>query len=203
VQGIRDVLGLPADVPIAPNSIRHVKMGTTVATNALLERKGDRTLFVTSHGFADALRIGYQNRPRLFDREIVLPEMLYEKVLEAHERVSATGEVLVPLNREKLRLGLQAVYDSGIRAVAVAFIHGYRFNEHELIAGEICRQIGFTQISLSHVASPLIKLVSRGDTTVVDAYLSPILRRYVQQVADELGIGDGVNNRQSPQLMFM
>ena len=203
VQGIRDVLGLKPEEPIAPHTIKHVKMGTTVATNALLERKGDRTLFVTSCGFADALRIGYQNRPRLFDREIVLPELLYEKVIEADERVSATGEVLIPLNKEKLKCELQAHYDTGIRAVAIAFVHGYRFNEHESIAGNICRQIGFTQVSLSHKVSPLIKLVSRGDTTVVDAYLSPILRRYVQQVADELGIEDGVKNERSPQLMFM
>jgi 5-oxoprolinase (ATP-hydrolysing) len=203
VQGIRDVLGLAADEIITANRIRHVKMGTTVATNALLERKGDRTLFVTSRGFADALRIGYQNRPRLFDREIVLPELLYERVLEADERVSATGEVLIPLDVEKLRLGLQSAYEAGIRAVAIVFIHGYRFKEHELIAGEICKQIGFTQISLSHVASPLIKLVSRGDTTVMDAYLSPILRRYVQQVANELGIANGKGDEQRPQLMFM
>ncbi len=203
VQGIRDVLGLKPEAAIAPNTIKHVKMGTTVATNALLERKGDRTLFVTTNGFADALRIGYQNRPRLFDREIVLPELLYEKVIEVDERVSASGEILIPLNKEKLMRELQAVYDTGIRAVAIAFVHGYRFNEHELMAGSICRQIGFTQISLSHKVSPLIKLVSRGDTTVVDAYLSPILRRYVQQVADELGIEDGVKNAQSPQLMFM
>ena len=203
VQGIRDVLGLAPGAPITPNTIKHVKMGTTVATNALLERKGDRTLFVTSCGFADALRIGYQNRPRLFDREIVLPELLYEKVIEADERVSATGEVLIPLNEEKLKCELQAQYDTGIRAVAIAFVHGYRFKEHESIAGNICRQIGFTQISLSHKVSPLIKLVSRGDTTVVDAYLSPILRRYVQQVADELAIEDGVKNERNPQLMFM
>jgi len=203
VQGIRDVLGLEPGAPIPSNTIRHVKMGTTVATNALLERKGDRTLFVTSRGFADALRIGYQNRPRLFDREIVLPELLYEEVIEVDERVSATGEVLIALDKEMLRRELQANYDTGIRAVAIAFIHAYRFHKHELIAGEICRQIGFTQISLSHKVSPLIKLVSRGDTTVVDAYLSPILRRYVQQVADELGIKDRVKNEQRPQLMFM
>jgi 5-oxoprolinase (ATP-hydrolysing) len=154
VQGIRDVLDLAPEAPITPNTIKHVKMGTTVATNALLERKGDRTLFVTSRGFADALRIGYQNRPRLFDREIVLPELLYEKVMEVDERVSVTGEVLIPLNKEKLKRELQALYDTGIRAVAIAFIHGYRFKDHELIAGEICRQIGFTQISLSHKVSP-------------------------------------------------
>ncbi len=203
VQGIRDLLGLEAGAPIPPNTIEHVKMGTTVATNALLERKGDRTVFVTSKGFGDALRIAYQNRPRLFDREIVLHELLYEKAIEVDERVSAFGEVLTPLNKEQVKADLQAVFDTGIRAVAIAFIHGYRYTAHECCAGEICKEIGFTQISLSHEASPLIKLVSRGDTTVVDAYLSPILRRYVQQVADELGIGDGEKNDNSPRLMLM
>jgi 5-oxoprolinase (ATP-hydrolysing) len=203
VQGIRDVLGLEQGEAIPANTIKHVKMGTTVATNALLERKGDRTLFVTSKGFGDALRIGYQNRPRLFDREIILPDLLYEKVIEVDERVSASGEVLRPLDEQKVRTVLQAAYDTGIRAVAVAFIHGYRYQSHESIVGGICEQIGFTQISLSHRVSPLIKLVSRGDTTVVDAYLSPILRRYVEQVADELGIEDQSGNGQAPQLMFM
>jgi 5-oxoprolinase (ATP-hydrolysing) len=203
VQGIRDLLGLEPGVPIPPDAIKHVKMGTTVATNALLERKGDRTLFVTSKGFGDALRIGYQNRPRLFDREIILPELLYEAVIEVDERVSAFGEVLIPLDEEQVRADLQAVFDTGIQAVAIAFIHGYRYKAHEIAVGRICEEIGFTQISLSHQASPLIKLVSRGDTTVVDAYLSPILRRYVQQVADELGIEDGVQNEHVPRLMFM
>jgi 5-oxoprolinase (ATP-hydrolysing) len=203
VQGIRDVLGLEAGEPIPPNTIKHVKMGTTVATNALLERKGDRTLFVTSKGFGDALRIGYQNRPRLFDREIILPELLYEKVIEVDERVSAFGEILTPLGQEQVKADLQAAFDTGIRSVAIAFIHAYRFGAHEAIVGNLCEEIGFTQISISHKTSPLIKLVSRGDTTVVDAYLSPILRRYVRQVADELGIDERVDNPHSPKLMFM
>ena len=199
VQGIRDLLGLEAGAPIPPNTLEHVKMGTTVATNALLERKGDRTLFVTTKGFGDILRIGYQARPDLFALNVVLPEMLYERVIEVDERVDAQGAVLTPLDEERVQADLQEAFDSGIRAVAVAFMHGYRHHDHELRAGELCRRVGFTQISLSHQASPLVKLVSRGDTTVVDAYLSPILRRYVQQVADELG----VEGSDGPQLMFM
>ena len=199
VQGIRDVLGLAPGGDIPPDTIEHVKMGTTVATNALLERKGERTLFVTTRGFGDALRIGYQNRPRLFDLHIVLPGLLYERVIEVDERVDAGGEVLRPLDEDRVRADLQAAFDTGIRVVAVAFIHGYRHRDHEKRVGQICKEIGFTQVSLSHEVSPLVKLVARADTTVVDAYLSPILRRYVQQVADELGIGDGAG----PRLMFM
>ena len=199
VQGIRDLLGLEPGAGIPRDTIRHVKMGTTVATNALLERKGERTLFVTTRGFGDALRIGYQNRPRLFDLNIVLPSLLYEQVIEVDERVGACGEVLSPLDEDRVRADLRTVFDTGIRAVAVAFMHGYRYRDHELRVGEICKQVGFTQVSLSHEVSPLVKLVSRGDTTVVDAYLSPILRRYVQQVAAELGSeGEG-----GPRLMFM
>ena len=199
VQGIRDLLGLAPGAAIPPHTIEHVKMGTTVATNALLERKGDRTVFVTTRGFGDALRIGYQDRPRLFDLQIVLPSLLYEQVIEADERIDAHGKVLRPLDEGRVRADLQAAYDTGIRSVAVAFIHGYRHRDHELRVGEISRQIGFTRVSLSHEASPLVKLVSRADTTVVDAYLSPILRRYVRQVADELGMDDDGG----PRLMFM
>ena len=199
VQGIRHILGLAPGAGIPPDTIEHIKMGTTVATNALLERKGERTVFVTTRGFGDALRIGYQDRPRLFDLNIVLPGMLYEQVIEVDERIDAGGHVLVPLDEDSMRAGLQAAFDGGIRAVAVAFMHGYRYRSHEVRAGEICGEIGFTQVSLSHQASPLARLVARGDTTVVDAYLSPILRRYVQQVADELGIRDGAG----PRLMFM
>ena len=199
VQGIRDLLGLQAGAPIPPHNIKHVKMGTTVATNALLERKGDRTLFVTTKGFADVPRIGYQNRPDLFALNIVLPELLHERVIEADERVDAQGAVQIPLDEDRMRADLQEAFDSGIQAVAVAFMHGYRHRDHELRVGELCRQVGFTQISMSHQVSPLVKLVARGDTTVVDAYLSPILRRYVQQVADELGIAGNAG----PQLMFM
>ena len=174
VQGIRELLGLERGASIPPGTIEHVKMGTTVATNALLERKGERTLFVTTRGFGDALRIGYQNRPRLFDLNIVLPSLLYERVIEVDERVDACGKVLRPLDEDRIRDGLQTAFDTGIRAVAVAFMHGYRYRDHELRVGEICREVGFTRISLSHEVSPLVKLVSRADTTVVDAYLSPI-----------------------------
>lgn len=186
VEGIRRLLQLPAGAPITPEQVDCVKMGTTVATNALLERKGDRTLLVTTKGFRDALRIAYQARPRLFDRRIVLPELLYERVIEAEERVGAHGDVLVPLDEAHLRERLWAAHDAGIRSVAVVFMHGYRYTAHEAAAARLAREVGFTQVSASHEVSPLMKLVSRGDTTVVDAYLSPILRRYVEQVAQQM-----------------
>jgi 5-oxoprolinase (ATP-hydrolysing) len=194
IQGIRELLNLGPDEAIPAHKIEAVKMGTTVATNALLERKGDRTVLVTTAGFRDALRIAYQNRPRLFDRNIKLPESLYERVIEASGRFNAQGEELTALDRDQLRTDLQAAFDDGIRACAIVFMHGYRYSAHEVAAAEIARDIGFTQVSVSHEVSPLMKLVSRGDTTVVDAYLSPILRRYVDQVASQLG---GV------KLMFM
>ena len=186
VEGIRRLLGLQAGQPITPEQVECVKMGTTVATNALLERKGDRTLLVTTQGFRDALRIAYQARPRLFDRHIVLPALLYERVIEAQERVGAHGEVLCPLDLAHLRERLWAAFDAGIRAVAIVFMHGWRYTAHEQAAAALAREIGFTQVSASHVVSPLMKLVSRGDTAVVDAYLSPILRRYVDQVAQQM-----------------
>ena len=186
VAGMRHLLGLKAHETVSPKMVSSVKMGTTVATNALLERKGERTLLVTTRGFRDALRIAYQNRPRLFDRHIVLPELLYSAVVEAQERMSAQGDVLEPLNVDELRPQLQAQFDAGIRSVAIVFMHAYRYQQHEALASDLARQIGFTQISTSHQTSPLMKFVSRGDTTVVDAYLSPILRRYVDQVASEM-----------------
>ncbi|HVK31612.1 MAG TPA: hydantoinase/oxoprolinase family protein, partial [Burkholderiaceae bacterium] len=186
VEGIRRLLGLQACEPITPERVECVKMGTTVATNALLERKGDRTLLVTTRGFRDALRIAYQARPKLFERHIVLPELLYERVIEAQERVGAHGDVLQPLDEAHLRERLWAAHDAGIRSVAVVFMHGYRFSAHEQAAARLARELGFTQVSASHEVSPLMKLVSRGDTTVVDAYLSPILRRYVDQVAGQM-----------------
>jgi 5-oxoprolinase (ATP-hydrolysing) len=187
IQGIRDSLGLKAGERIPSEAIRAVKMGTTVATNALLERQGDRTVLAITRGFGDALHIGYQNRPKLFDRRIVLPELLYERVVEIDERIDAGGEVLTTLDEDGARAGLQNAFDDGIRSVAVVFMHGYRHVAHERRVAKIAREIGFTQISTSHQTSPLMKLVSRGDTTVVDAYLSPILRRYVDGVAEELG----------------
>jgi 5-oxoprolinase (ATP-hydrolysing) len=186
VAGIRHLLGIGADAPIPVERIEAVKMGTTVATNALLERKGEPTALAITRGFRDALRIAYQNRPRLFERHIVLPELLYSSVIEIDERVGAHGDVLQAVDREAARAGLQAAYDSGLRSLAIVFMHGYRFTEHEAIVAEIARQIGFTQISVSHQVSPMMKLVARGDTTVVDAYLSPILRRYVDQVAGQM-----------------
>ena len=186
VEGIRRLLQLKAGEPILPSQVDCVKMGTTVATNALLERKGERTLLVTTRGFRDALRIAYQNRPRLFDRHIVLPELLYERVVEAIERVGAHGDVVLPLDEAALRRDLQAAFDAGIRGCAIVFMHGYRYTAHEQAAAKIARALGFTQVSVSHEVSPLMKLVSRGDTTVVDAYLSPILRRYVDQVSAPL-----------------
>ena len=186
VAGIRALLGLASDQPITADLVDCVKMGTTVATNALLERKGAPTLLVTTRGFRDALRIAYQNRPRLFDRRIVLPELLYSAVVEADERVAADGALLQPLDEAALRLQLQAAFDGGLRSVAIVFLHGWRFTAHEQVAARIATEVGFTQVSASHRTSPLMKLVSRGDTTVVDAYLSPILRRYVDQVAQQM-----------------
>jgi len=186
VAGIRHLIGVAAGEPIPTDRIDAVKMGTTVATNALLERAGEPTVLVISRGFRDALRIAYQNRPRIFDRRIVLPELLYSRVIEADERVGADGDVVVALDEEALARNLRAAYDDGYRSVAIVFMHGYRYPRHESIAGEHARRIGFPQVSESHEVSPLMKLVSRGDTTVVDAYLSPILRRYVDRVAGEL-----------------
>src|SRR5882672_288117 len=184
--GIRHLLGVDGGAPIPGEQVEAVKMGTTVATNALLERKGDPTVLCITRGFRDALRIAYQNRPRLFDRHIVLPEMLYAKVVEVAERVGARGEMVLPLNLKKTQADLQAAFTEGFRSIAIVFMHGYRFTEHERQVAGLARQAGFTQVSVSHRVSPLMKLVGRGDTTVVDAYLSPILGRYVGQVAAEL-----------------
>jgi 5-oxoprolinase (ATP-hydrolysing) len=186
VAGIRHLLGLQAGEPITPERVECVKMGTTVATNALLERKGEPTLLVTTRGFRDALRIAYQNRPRLFDRNIVLPELLYCAVVEAQERMGAHGEELQALDELLLKEELLTQYARGLRSVSIVFMHGYRYTAHEQAAKRIAQAVGFTQISTSHEVSPMMKFVSRGDTTVVDAYLSPILTRYVQQVAAEM-----------------
>ncbi len=186
VAGMRHLLGLQAGQAISPDLVECVKMGTTVATNALLERKGEPTLLVTTRGFRDALRIAYQDRPKIFERHIVLPELLYSRVIEAVERVGAHGEVEQVLDEAHLRERLWAAFDAGLRSVAIVFMHGYRYPTHELAAARLAREAGFTQVSVSHQVSPLMKLVSRGDTTVVDAYLSPILRRYVEQVAAEM-----------------
>jgi 5-oxoprolinase (ATP-hydrolysing) len=186
VEGIRRLLGISGVEPITPERVGCVKMGTTVATNALLERKGERTLLVITRGFRDALRIATQARPRLFDRHIVLPEMLYERVIEANERVGAHGETIQHLDESTLRAGMLQAFDDGFRSCAIVFLHGYRYVQHELAAASIAHEVGFTQISVSHRVSPLMKLVPRGDTTVVDAYLSPILRRYCDRLAERL-----------------
>ncbi|MGB3264850.1 MAG: hydantoinase B/oxoprolinase family protein [Microcoleus sp.] len=222
VQGIRDILGIGAGESIPAGEIAAIKMGTTVATNALLERKGSRTILLITKGFGDALRIGYQNRPNIFARHIILPEMLYDRAIEVAERYSATGEELMAVNPDFIP-SLQQAYDEGIRSCAIVFMHGYRYSEHEKQVAKIAREIGFTQISVSHEVSPLMKLVSRGDTAVVDAYLSPILRRYVEQITRQLSVGavppcppsscppdaypppdaSPMPNSQCPKLMFM
>jgi 5-oxoprolinase (ATP-hydrolysing) len=186
IAGIRRLLGVGPDDAVPVERIEAVKMGTTVATNALLERKGEPTVLVITRGFRDALRIAYQNRPRLFDRHIVLPELLYAAVIEAAERIGAHGDVVLPLDETQVRRDLQQAFDAGLRSVAIVLMHGYRYTAHEARIAAIAGEIGFPQISTSHRVSPLMKLVARGDTTVVDAYLSPILRRYVEQVAGEL-----------------
>ncbi|MFN4089726.1 MAG: hydantoinase B/oxoprolinase family protein [Alphaproteobacteria bacterium] len=198
-QGMRALLGLRPDEPLPSSAIDAVKMGTTVGTNALLERKGERTLLAITRGFGDALRIGYQNRPKLFVRRIELPELLYSRVVEVEERLGPQGEVIRPLDEAAVRRDLQAAFDEGFRAIAIVLMHGYRHTAHEAHVAAIAGEIGYTQISASHRTSPLMKLVSRGDTTVVDAYLSPILRRYVDRVAGELG-ADGPD---AVRLMFM
>ncbi len=184
--GIRRLMGVASDRPIPVERIGAVKMGTTVATNALLERKGAPTALFVTRGFRDQLRIGYQNRPRLFDREIRLPLLLHSKVLEIDERVGARGEVIVGLDEAAARRAFTEAYAEGFRTAAIVFMHAWRYPQHERRAAEIAREVGFTQVSASHAVIPLIKFVSRGDTTVADAYLSPVLRSYVDRVAREL-----------------
>ncbi|AVH67128.1 hydantoinase/oxoprolinase family protein [Nostoc sp. 'Peltigera membranacea cyanobiont' N6] len=186
IQGIRDIIGFSDNEPIPPEVIEVIKMGTTVATNALLERKGDRVVLLITKGFKDALRIGYQNRPNIFARQIILPTMLYEQVIEINERYDAHGNELIPVDIQQAKKELQAFFKIGIRSCAIVFMHSDRYPNHEQQISQIAQEIGFTQISVSHQVSPLMKLVSRGDTTVVDAYLTPILRRYVNQIASQL-----------------
>jgi 5-oxoprolinase (ATP-hydrolysing) len=205
LQGIRYLLGLSDNEPIPADRIAAIKMGTTVATNALLERKGEPTVLITTAGFGDALSIGYQNRPDIFALQIRKPEQLYDRVIEVAERVMADGTVLRPLTPEiedRYCQQLQDTYTAGYRACAIVLMHGYRYPNHELRFAELAQEIGFNQISISHQVSPLIKLIGRGDTTVVDAYLSPVLRRYVDRLAD--AIQDDLNPSLSPtQLLFM
>ncbi|MCY4274307.1 MAG: 5-oxoprolinase, partial [Gammaproteobacteria bacterium] len=190
IQGIRNILKIPVEDQLPIQQISAVKMGTTVATNALLERTGDSTLLVTTRGFRDQLRIGYQTRPDLFALDIQLPEMLYCDVLEVNERLDAHGKVIEPLDEEAACLGMERYFHEGIRSVAIVLMHGYRYTLHEDLLQEIAKSIGYTQISVSHQVSPLMKYVPRGDTTVVDAYLSPVIRQYVTEVAGQLGGSD-------------
>src|SRR6516164_6233219 len=193
VQGIRDLIGVKPGEPIPHGIIGSVKMGTTVATNALLERKGERTLLLITKGFRDALKIGYQARPKIFARHIIKPQMLYERVVEVDERVRADGTMEKEPDLAAVRAELSAALAAGIKAVAIVFMHAYRYCEHEQRVAALAREIGFPQVSVSHEVSPLIKLVGRGDTTVVDAYLSPILQRYVSQVARDMGTSVAAN----------
>ncbi len=186
IAAIRHLLQVKPGAPIPVDRIEAVKMGTTVATNALLERKGEPTALFITRGFRDQLRIAYQNRPRIFDRHIRLPELLYKKVVEVPERMGAHGEVIEPLDEGAAWRDLKAAHDEGYRSIAIVFMHGHRFPTHEARVAELAWEAGFRQVSASHAVSPLMKIVSRGDTTVVDAYLSPILRRYVDQVSGEL-----------------
>ncbi|MER8429868.1 hydantoinase B/oxoprolinase family protein [Mesorhizobium caraganae] len=188
IAGIRELLGLKSGAAIPSGLIGDIKMGTTVATNALLERKGDRVLLLITNGFRDALKIAYQARPDIFAKEIILPEQLYERVIEINERVRANGDVERLLDIAACRPAIEKARADGIDAVAIVFMHAWKYPDHEKAVAKVCRKIGFSQISVSHEVSPLIKLVGRGDTTVVDAYLSPILSRYVQRVAGELGV---------------
>ena len=189
IAGIKDVLYVAQTDPVPSGRVHSVRMGTTVATNALLERKGTRTAFVTNRGLGDVLRIGTQARPRLFDLAITLPSMLYETVIEVEGRIGVDGTEATPLDEKVARAALDAARADGIEAVAIALMHGWKNPIHEERLSEIAREAGFTQVSASHVVSPLLRLVPRGDTTVVDAYLSPILRRYVDQVSKSL---DGI-----------
>ena len=197
IAGIKRILNIKNENQIPVDKISSVKMGTTVATNALLERKGDRTLLLITEGFGDLLRIGYQNRPLLFDLNIKLPELLYERVVEVAERLDSKGNIIKNVNEEEVRLSLKKAKLDGINSLAIAFMHSYINPDHENKIAKIAFEEGFDQISVSHKVSPLIKLVGRGDTTIVDAYLSPILRRYVNQVSEEL------KETKSTKLMFM
>lgn len=203
IQGIRVLLGVKQGDAMPSHRIGEVKMGTTVATNALLERKGDRTILLITKGFRDALKIAYQARPDIFAKEIILPEQLYERVIEVDERVRTDGSVEAVPRPEDIREALNTARKDGIDAVAIVFMHAWNYPAHEQAAARIARELGFGQVSVSHEVSPLAKLVGRGDTTVVDAYLSPILRRYVDHVASELGITSAGGSDASPRLSFM
>ena len=190
LHGVRQILGAPADAPIPSDMIEVVKMGTTVATNALLEKKGDAVVLATTRGFRDVIEIGYQARPDTFALHVTKPELLYGEVIEIDERVRADGTVETPLDMDAARAALRAAHDKGYRAIAIVLVHGHRHRAHERALARLAGEIGFTQISASHDVSPLTKIVSRGETSVVDAYLTPVLRRYVDRIAGALGGGE-------------
>ncbi|MDB5534249.1 MAG: 5-oxoprolinase, partial [Hyphomicrobiales bacterium] len=201
VAGIRAILGVAAGEPIPAGRIGFVKMGTTVATNALLERKGERTLLLTTAGFRDALEIGNQARPDIFAKHILKPEQLYAGVIEVAERVRADGTIEQAIDADVVRKQIAQAKQDGYQAVAVVFMHAWRYPQHERIAAALAREAGFPQVSTSHETSPLIKFIGRGDTTVADAYLTPILKRYVDLVGGELNAG--TLGKDAPRLMFM
>jgi 5-oxoprolinase (ATP-hydrolysing) len=207
VEAIRRLLQLAPGAPIPAEKIGAVKMGTTVATNALLERKGERTALLITRGFRDALRIAYQARPDIFAKKIVLPELLYSRVEEIGERVHADGTIEVAPDEAEIRVILEALQGDGYGSLAIVFMHAWKYPAHEEMVAGLARQMGFSQVSVSHEVSPLVKLVGRGDTAVVDAYLTPILRRYVEQVAEDLGVSGnasrGMSKAAEPRLMFM
>ena len=200
IQGMREILGVPDGVPFPLQQVSEIRMGTTVATNALLERKGERTLLVITKGFRDALKLAWQARPDIFAKQIILPEQLYSRVIEVDERVLADGTVEKTPDLAALRHSLASARADGFDAVACVLMHAWNYPAHEMAIESELKAAGFRQISVSHKVSPLIKLVSRGDTTVVDAYLSPILRRYVEQVSAELNL---TGTPDEPKLYFM
>ncbi len=187
ILGIRQVMGLTPKAPLPVAAIAEIRMGTTVATNALLERQGEPTVLVITEGFGDALRIGYQQRPDLFARSIQRPNVLYSAVIEVPERISAQGEVLIPVDQPRTQALLAKHYAQGFRACAIVFMQGYRYPDHECTVAQIARELGFTQVSVSHEVAPVMKLVSRGETTVLDSYLSPVLNRYLTGLQQHLG----------------
>ena len=199
IQGIRDILSLKSNDQIPIDKIDLIKMGTTVATNALLERNGERTLLAITKGFGDILRIGYQQRPNLFALDIKLPDMLYSEIEEIDERVDIHGNIIKKLDKSGTEVKLKKAFDNGYRSIAIVLLHGYRYKKHENQINLIAKKIGFEQISVSHKVIPLMKIVPRGDTTVIDAYLSPILRRYVNQFENALG----TEKKDKGKLMFM
>tara|TARA_B100000953_G_scaffold84280_1_gene68845 strand:- start:1785 stop:5417 length:3633 start_codon:yes stop_codon:yes gene_type:complete len=199
IQGIRDILSLKSNDQIPIDKIDLIKMGTTVATNALLERNGERTLLAITKGFGDILRIGYQQRPNLFALDIKLPDMLYSEIEEIDERIDIHGNIIKKLDKSGTEVKLKKAFDNGYRSIAIVLLHGYRYKKHENQINLIAKKIGFEQISVSHKVIPLMKIVPRGDTTVIDAYLSPILRRYVNQFENALG----TEKKDKGKLMFM